>query len=110
MKSFNIVLGAAPSGLEALRRLVRRWDPLSGGKRRSLLRQTLVPDRCKLQDLPAGLEKRKDTRLMYVAMSDGEYHATIMTGNECQLSAYTMMLSSVAVGVCRTARRLLMLH
>ena len=34
------------------------------------------------------------------------YHATIMTGNECQLSAYTMMLSSVAIGVCRTARRL----
>ena len=33
--SFGIVLGAAPSGLEALRRLVRRWDPLSGGKRRA---------------------------------------------------------------------------
>ena len=43
---------------------------------------------------------------MYVAMSDGEYHATIMTGNACQPSAYTMMLSSVAIGVCRTARRL----
>ena len=33
-ESFDIVLGAALSGLEALRRLVRRWDPLSGGKRR----------------------------------------------------------------------------
>ena len=29
-ESFDIVLGAAPSGLEALRRLVRRWEPLSG--------------------------------------------------------------------------------
>lgn len=56
-ESFDIVLGAAPSGLEALRRLIRRWDPLSGGKRRVLLRQILVPDRCKLQDLPAGIEK-----------------------------------------------------
>jgi len=56
-ESFDIVLGAAPSGLEALRRLVRRWDPLSGGRRRALLRQILVPERCKLQDLPAGLEK-----------------------------------------------------
>ena len=54
--SFDVVLGAAPSGLEALRRLVRRWDPPSGGKRRALLRQILVPDRCKQQDLPAGLE------------------------------------------------------
>ena len=25
----DIVFGAAPSGLEALRRVVRRWDPLS---------------------------------------------------------------------------------
>ena len=52
-ESFDIVLGAAPSGLEALRRLVRRWDPLSG-KRRALLRQSLVPE---LQDHPAALEK-----------------------------------------------------
>ena len=36
---------------------VRRWDPLGGGKRRALLRHILVPGRCKLQDLPAGLEK-----------------------------------------------------
>ena len=42
-ESFDIGLGVAPSGLEALRRLVRRWDPLSGGKRRALLRQILVP-------------------------------------------------------------------
>ena len=55
-ESFDIVHGAAPSGLEALRRVVPRWDPLSG-KRRALLRQSLVPDRCKLQDHPAALEK-----------------------------------------------------
>ena len=46
-----------PSGLEALRRLVRRQDPLSGGQRRAVLRQLTVPDRCKLHDLPAELEK-----------------------------------------------------
>ena len=34
--------------------VVRRWDPLSERKRRA---QILLPDRCKLQDLPAGLEK-----------------------------------------------------
>ena len=53
---FDIVLGAAPSGLEALKLLVRRWVPLSGGKRRALLPQILV-GRCNRQDLPAGLEK-----------------------------------------------------
>ena len=56
-ETFDIVLGAAPSGLEAPRRVVRRWDPLSGGKRRALLRQILVPDQRKLHDRPAGLEK-----------------------------------------------------
>ena len=40
-ESFDIFVGAAPSLLEALRRLVRRWDPLSGGKRRAFLRQIL---------------------------------------------------------------------
>ena len=44
VRDFADVLGAAPSGQEALRRLVRRWDPLSGGKRRALLQ---------LQDLPS---------------------------------------------------------
>ena len=56
-ESFDIVPGAAPSGLVVLRRLVRRWDPLSGGKGIALLRQILVPDRCKLRYLPAGLDK-----------------------------------------------------
>ena len=39
-ESFDIVLGAAPSGLEALRRSVRRWDLLNGQER-----QILVPGR-----------------------------------------------------------------
>ena len=45
-ESFDIVLGAAPSGPEALRRLVRR--SLSGGKHKALPRQILVPERCRL--------------------------------------------------------------
>ena len=54
---FDILLGATPSGPEVPRRLVRRGDPLSGGKRRALVRHILVPDRCKAQDFPAGLEE-----------------------------------------------------
>ena len=56
-ESFDVVMGAAPHGLEALRRLVRRWDPLSGGKRRALLRQILVPERARFADLASALEK-----------------------------------------------------
>ena len=54
------VLGAAPSsGLEGSKRLVRRWDPLSGGQRRALLH------RCKLQDLPSGLGKWEELLRRY---------------------------------------------
>ena len=56
-KSFDIVREEAPSGLEALRRLVRLWDPLSGGKRFAHMRQILLSARCRLQDLRAGFEK-----------------------------------------------------
>ncbi len=34
-ESFDIVFGAAPHGFEALCRLIRRWDPSGGGRRRS---------------------------------------------------------------------------
>ena len=51
-ESFDIALGPARSGLEALRRFVRRWDPLRRGIRTALLRQVPVPYRCKLQYLP----------------------------------------------------------
>ena len=59
-ESFDIVLGAAPSGLEALRRLARRWDPLSGGKRRACLRQISGP-----QDFPAVSEKWEEVVRRY---------------------------------------------
>ena len=46
-ESFDIVLGATPHGVEALRRLIRRWDPASGGRRRVILRQIVQPERAK---------------------------------------------------------------
>ena len=64
-ESFDIVLGAAPHGFEALRRLIRRWGPLSGGRRRALLRQILVPERAKLADLPVALEKWEELVCRY---------------------------------------------
>ena len=57
-ESYDLVLSAGSgNGVEALRRLVRRWDPASGGKRRALLKQVLNPDRATLATLPARLEK-----------------------------------------------------
>ena len=69
-EGFDIVVGAAPWGLEALRRLIRRWNLLSGGRRRGLLRQNLVPDQCK-QDLLAGLEKWEELVRRYERSKSG---------------------------------------
>ncbi len=59
-ESLDIVLGAAPSGFEAFRRVIRRWDPLIGGRHRALLRQILVSERAKLAELPLAFERWED--------------------------------------------------
>ena len=56
-ESFDIVLGATPHGVEALRRLICRWDPASGGHRRVILRQIAQPEKAKLAELPGKTEK-----------------------------------------------------
>ena len=56
-ESFDVVLGAAPSGLEPSRLLVRRWDPLIGGKHRAPLRYSWLEIDANCKIIPAGLEK-----------------------------------------------------
>ena len=56
-ESFDIVLGATPHGIEALRRLIHRWDPASGGRRCVILRQIVQPGRAKLNELPGAIER-----------------------------------------------------
>ena len=61
-ESFGIVLVAAPPGLEALRRMVRRWDPLQWRKTQSASATQFwfqIGANCKI--LPAGLEKWRGT-------------------------------------------------
>eukprot|EP00971_Amphidinium_carterae_P051116 1006543-Amphidinium_carterae.1 len=55
-EAFDIVLGSASCGAEALRKLIRRFDPSSGGRRRVMLKQILTPQRAKLKGLPQTLE------------------------------------------------------
>ncbi len=44
------------SGIEAWRRLTRRYDPSTGAKKSSLLRHILTPGKCKLEDLSEKIE------------------------------------------------------
>ena len=45
------------NGLECWRKLSRRYDPATGGRKRNLLRQILTPGRCLLEDLGQALER-----------------------------------------------------
>eukprot|EP00959_Pyramimonas_sp_CCMP1952_P404056 8466587-Pyramimonas_sp.AAC.1 len=57
-ESFALVMNTPKgNGAEAMRKLIRRWDPASGGKRRVLLKQMMNPQRCTLSDLYAKLEE-----------------------------------------------------
>ena len=51
-ESQDIVIGAgAGNGLEAWRKLGRRWDPVVAGRERALRKQIISPEKCKLEDL-----------------------------------------------------------
>ena len=43
--------------LEAWRRLQKRHDPTTGGRKRNVLRTIMSPGRCSLLELPAGIER-----------------------------------------------------
>ena len=54
----DIVRNTEPkSGLEAWRKLIKKYDPMASGRRRNLMNQILQPPKCKIQELQSGLEK-----------------------------------------------------
>jgi len=56
--SLDIVVGAgAGNGLEAWRKLHKRWDPSTGGRKRNLLKSIIAPPRVKLEELAGCLER-----------------------------------------------------
>ena len=65
MEAFSIVQISARNGLEAWRRLHRRYDPISGGRRRNLLRAVMAPQRVKLVELGTALEIWEDMVARY---------------------------------------------
>ena len=53
----DIVANSRKNPLEAWRRLQKRYDPTTGGKKRNLLRTIISPGRCSLLELQAGIER-----------------------------------------------------
>ena len=62
-ESFDILVGSgAREGVEAWRRLHKRWDPLTTGRARGLLTEIHSPGRAKLEDLMRRYTQRRDAR------------------------------------------------
>ena len=56
--SNDLVIGAGDgNGLEAWRRLHRRWDPSTGGRKRTLLKAIIAPPKCTITELAGCLER-----------------------------------------------------
>ena len=53
----DIVANSRKNPLEAWRRLQRRYDPTTGGRKRKILRTIIVPGRCSLLERQAGIER-----------------------------------------------------
>ena len=66
---FDLVLNST-CGFEAWRRLSRRFDPTTGGRKRALLNSILTPNRTKLEELPQALEKLLDSIRLYERRRD----------------------------------------
>ena len=53
----DIVANSRKNPLEAWRRLQKRYDPTTGGRKRNLLRTIISPGRYSLLELQAGIER-----------------------------------------------------
>lgn len=77
-EAFTIIRSAGRgNGVEAWRKLVRRYDPTTGGRRRLMLRHILNPAKCsKLEDLSSAIENWEESVRIYEARkrADGSRH------------------------------------
>ena len=65
-QAFDILVGSGSGeGLEAWRRLHKRWDPLPTGRARGWLREILSPGRAKLVELQGAVERLDDLMRRY---------------------------------------------
>ena len=66
-EAFDIVVNSGKNaGFEAWRRLHRRYDPATGGRRRNMLREIIGPGRCKQdRDLQPAIERWEDLVVRY---------------------------------------------
>ena len=68
----DIVANSRKNPLQAWRKLQKRYDPTTGGRKRNLLRTIISPGRCSLLELEAGLERWESYVSRYEKKPEGQ--------------------------------------
>jgi hypothetical protein len=88
---FAIVVNCGTSGLEAWRRLSRRYDPATASRKRTMLKAVINPQKQKLETLPQAIEEWLDAVRTYEKRKDGTGSRTTIS-DEIKMAALEAML------------------
>ena len=92
-ESFDILVGSGSGeGLEAWRRLQKRWDPLTTGRARGLLREILSPGRAKLVELQGAVERLEDLMRRYTQRRDARNGQRHTLAEDIRMAALEALL------------------
>ena len=88
---FAIVVNCGTSGLEAWRRLSRRYDPATASRKRTMLKAVINPQKQKLEKLPQAIEEWLDAVRTYEKRKYGTGSRTTIS-DEIKMAALEAML------------------
>ena len=78
-ESNDIVIGAGnANGAEAWRKLHRRWDPATGGRKCNLLKSIINPPKCKTEELSGCLERWLEAIKKYERRKNQQGQRTVL--------------------------------
>ena len=104
-ESFDIFVGSGSGeGLEARRRLPKRWDPLTTGRARGLLREILSPGRAKLVELQGAVERLVDLMRRYTQRRDARDGQRHTLAEDIRMAALEALLPEELERHCQLQR------
>ena len=104
-ESFCILVGSGSGkGLEAWRRLHKRWDPLTTGRARGLLREILSPGRAKLVELQGAVERLEDLMRRYTQRRDARNGQRHTLAEDIRMAALEALLPEELERHCQLQR------
>ena len=104
-ESFDILVGSGSGeGLEAWRRLHKRWDPLTTGRARGLPREILSSGRAKLVKLPGAVERLEDLMRRYAQRRDARNDQRQTLAEDIRMAALEALLPEELERHCQLQR------